>query len=257
MHKRELAEFFHKSGNTFMKHKDIYERYCMQLEDYAAFEQVRGGVNILEIFDDSPYDEITFDFNKGIKEAIEKAPISQYIKNGKILTSGSILHYILDTQASRDERIRFEQDEKLRERYQRRIAYRLRKTKLLESVTLDKYWGCVENNAETELEAPSRLIVPLLKKKKEFLLESYSEMTKEDKDLLEKLIDEEERNNEEHSKIAVYHLLDNAEYYKGYEKEFYQEAKKLCKPFYRAMKRFNEIKDRVYISKGTLIMCRE
>lgn len=253
MHKRQLAEFFHKSGNTFMNHKDIFDRYCKILEDYAVFKVVRGGVEILEILDDEPYDEIILDFDRGIKEAIEKAPRSRYVENGKVFTATGILQYIIDTQATPDQKMAFEEDPHLFEKFQRRVSYRVRKMGLLDKGVLNKYWGCIEHGEQTQLEK-GRVLIPLLKNPYEHFLDSYQELTKEDKELFEKLIAEEEENDEEHTKIAAYHLLDSAEYYKGNEKEFYAEAKRVCRPFYRAMKKFNKMRGKVYISKGTLYM---
>lgn len=255
MHKRELAEFFGKKESTFMRHRDKYEKYCEILKDYAVFEQVRAGVNILEILDTSPFDNIALDLDRGIIEAIEKAPSSRYITNGKIFTSASILQYIIDTQASIKERDVLMQEDMFK-RYQQRISYRLRKMKLLDEDSLVDYWRYLGSDTQGTLPA-GRMVIPLLKNKNEHLLTSYQELSEEDKQLLDKLIADEEENDEQHTKLAAYHLLDNAEYYKGNEKEFYAEAKRVCKPFYRAMQRFNDLRGKVYISRGTMCTSKE
>lgn len=251
MHKKELAEFFHKKPSTIINHKEYFIKYCDILADYAVFEKVRGGVNIIEILDDEPYDEITFDLDRGIEEAIENAPDSKYVMGAKILTSSGILQYILDTQATKEEIEKFK-NEKLFEKFQHRISYRLRKKKLLNEEFLEQYWSAIEEEKEIQMPA-GRMMVPLLKEKKQRLLTSYQELTEQDKELIDKYVAEEEQNDKEHSKLAVYHLLDNAESYKDNEKEFIAEAKRLCKPFYRAMKRFNQERGLIYISKGTLV----
>lgn len=256
MHKRELAEFFGKKPGTFMNHKPIFMKYCKILEDYAVFEQVRGGVNITEILDDSPFDNIVFDLDRGIKEAIEKAPSSRYITNGKIFTSSGILQYIIDTQATESERETIMADGKMFERYQRRVAYRVRKITLLDEDALMNYWACMATDKQMSLPA-GRMIIPLLKNKGKRGLEDYAELTEQDKQLLTELLADEEENDEQHTKLAAYHLLDNAEYYKGSEKEFYAEAKRVCKPFYRAMQRFNDLREQCYLSNGTMCTSEE
>lgn len=254
MHKNELAEFFHKSPKSFMNHKPTFDKYCTILEDYAVFIKVRGGVEIISIHNDGPYDEVSFDFDKGIEEALEKAEYSKYFINGKICTAGYVLNYIIETQATaKDKEIISKDYERISHNLKQRINYRLRKEySIFEDEVLEQYFDCIDENKQVVIEYKGKGLIPLVYEKRNGQ-KVWREVTKEEKERLDELLDEEVKNNAKNSQLALYHLAASAKEYKGAEKNYVEQSKKLCRPFYRAIERLNKEKSIYYIPAGSIV----